>query len=341
MFVSLEKFIRAAEGILPECTAYLMGSAAMDDYREGWSDIDLLILAKVELTPEQADSLLNLRQKMLESEPENPYYRRMEGGAVSAEGFLTGRESRAVYWGTSGQRITAGYAADVFALAAMDRWSLLRGDDLRKRMRKPSPEMLYEAVKTHVGTIRQHGISTKNPIYRCGWMLDLARCLYTLRTGRVTTKTGAGETAVRLGWCPDADALRVALEVRYHPKNADRTVPDSAILAFLEVLAEELCRPMVTDPCYCGHDCGRCMVRCGDRRAADFYRRKMGITLTQEELYCRGGRSESVMKLCRECPMRNCCRNKGIHSCIDCTEPCRTYLEYTAEYVNKTGQIDG
>ena len=339
MFVSLGKFVDAVTEILPECTVYLTGSAAMNDYREGWSDLDLLILSGTALTQDAADVLLNLRQTLSESEPGNSYYRRIEGGVVFAEVFLNCGSGRTVYWGTSDQRITAGYTADVFSLAAMDQWRLLHGEDLRNRMKKPSSEMLCNAVKKHAQTIREHGCTTKNPMYRCGWMLDTARCLYTLKTGRVTAKTNAGEIALRLGWCPDPAALHDALAVRYNPEIEKYDVSDSAILGFLEVLEEVLSRPVVTAPCYCGHDCGRCLVRCGDPSAREFYRDEMGIELKPEEMHCSGGRTESVMKLCWECPMRNCCRSEGILSCIDCRKPCRTYLEYAEQYVNRMGQF--
>ncbi len=340
MFVSLEKFAAEAEKILPGCTIYLTGSAAMADYREGWSDIDLLILAKDALTADHANVLVNLRQIMQAQEPENPYYGRIEGSAVSLEGYLTGEVRYSVYWGTSGQRVKTGYTADVFEQASMDRWRLLCGADLRDRLEKPVPESLYHAVKKHWETVRDYGVSTKNPLYRCGWMLDIARCLYTLKTGRVISKTCAGETALRLGWCPDEEALRDALAVRYDPMRTRREISDDAVRRFNAVLEEALSHPMVTDPCYCGHDCGRCMVRCGDPRAADFYRNEMGISMMPEELYCGGGHSDSVMQLCAGCPMRNCCRGKGLESCIDCETPCTTYLEYGKKYVNKVGQTD-
>lgn len=338
MFVSLEKFVGAVREILPGCTVYLTGSAAMDDYREGWSDLDLLILTPDGLAEDAAEALLNLRQRMTEAEPGNSFYRKIEGGAVPADAFFCGRRERAVYWGTRGERIADGYAADVFTLAAKDRWILLCGTDLRDGVTEPTPEMLYAAVKRHARTIREHGIGTENPMHRCGWLLDTARCLYTLKTGRIIPKTRAGETALRLGWCPEPEALRDALAVRMDPMTQRRDIPDSAILSFLAVLEEELCRPMAADPCFCGHDCGRCLVRLKDSRAAVFYREEMGIVLKPEDLCCDGGRRGNVMPLCQQCPMRICCREKGLSFCIDCEEPCRTYLDYAKAYVNRMGQ---
>ena len=58
------------EGCRP--SIYLYGSAAMGDFRPGWSDLDILVLTRETITPEQAGRLLFLRQEMLEKEPENP-----------------------------------------------------------------------------------------------------------------------------------------------------------------------------------------------------------------------------------------------------------------------------
>lgn len=43
---------------------YLYGSAAMGDFRPGWSDLDLLCLTRAPLPPAQADALLPLRQSL-------------------------------------------------------------------------------------------------------------------------------------------------------------------------------------------------------------------------------------------------------------------------------------
>jgi hypothetical protein len=48
-------------------------------------------------------------------------------------------------------------------------------------------------------------------------LLDVARCLYTLHTGEVTSKTAAGEWALAQGLCPDPASLELALAVRRQP----------------------------------------------------------------------------------------------------------------------------
>lgn len=55
---------------------------------------------------------------------------------------------------------------------------------------------------------------TGRSIYSFGWILDIARCIYTLRTCKIIVKTDAVEWALENNLCPDPDALRIALEVR-------------------------------------------------------------------------------------------------------------------------------
>ena len=48
-------------------------------------------------------------------------------------------------------------------------------------------------------------------------MLDIARCIYTLRTGKIIAKTDAAEWALENNLCPDPDSLRYALKVCRSP----------------------------------------------------------------------------------------------------------------------------
>ena len=48
-------------------------------------------------------------------------------------------------------------------------------------------------------------------------MLDIARGLYTLRTGRILSKTAAGEWALREGLAPDPSVLERVLAIRKEP----------------------------------------------------------------------------------------------------------------------------
>ena len=45
MFDSVKRLTEAVCAVLHDCTVYLTGSVCLNDYRHGWSDIDMLFLA--------------------------------------------------------------------------------------------------------------------------------------------------------------------------------------------------------------------------------------------------------------------------------------------------------
>ena len=94
---------------------YLYGSVVLDDFKLGWSDIDILVLTRKSITEVQADRLVNLREELLSEEPDNLYYRSFEGVIADRDEYRNHSFSRLVYWGTSGQRITDQYAQDPFS----------------------------------------------------------------------------------------------------------------------------------------------------------------------------------------------------------------------------------
>lgn len=109
MFCSSIKNMTAhIAAILAPCapSIYLYGSCTMDDYKPGWSDIDILVLTRTQISDEQARQLVSLRQSLLEEEPDDPYYRSFEGGMLTLDAFVDHTADRVVYWGTSGQRLT-------------------------------------------------------------------------------------------------------------------------------------------------------------------------------------------------------------------------------------------
>ena len=202
-----------------EPSLYLFGSVTMDDFHLGWSDIDFLCLTKRPISPAQREKLVPLRQTLLKAEPGNPYYRSFEGGMLSLDAFLTGKPEPAVYWGTSGQRVTEQYHFDCFSMMELlDFGILLAGEDVRPMMHHPSREELRRGVEEHLRSIRQYGSSTGESLYSYGWLLDISRCLYTLETGGIIAKTAAGDWALVRGLCPVPGTLREALAVRRCPE---------------------------------------------------------------------------------------------------------------------------
>ena len=200
-------------------TLYLYGSAANDDYREGWSDIDILALTVEPLSMETAAGLVGLRQRMC-SETETPQYRAFEGGILSLSAFLKGTSEAVVYWGTSGERITDQYELNALSRLELHQHGiLLAGEEVRDKIPYPTYAQLRENIREHYETIRRCGKNPGAHFYAFGWLLDIARCLYTLETGEIIPKTKAGEWVLAQNRCPEQvrKALQYALAVRRDP----------------------------------------------------------------------------------------------------------------------------
>lgn len=197
---------------------WLYGSAVMDDFRLGWSDIDFIALVRGALTEAEAQGLLPLRRELSQEFPENPYYRLFEGVIVSAEELRKGAFMRLVYWGTSGQRITNGFELDPFARYELAKFgSCVYGSAESGLFAPPDARELAAAVQRHYEGIRRYAVQTDERLYSCGWLLDISRCIYTLRTGEVISKTAAGEWALESGIFEDDAPLAKALEIRRAP----------------------------------------------------------------------------------------------------------------------------
>ena len=196
---------------------YLYGSITMDDFQYGWSDIDLLCLTDCSISQEQALKLVDLRQRHVE-QYEDPVYMLFEGGILSLRSFLNRIPDTVVYWGTSDQYITDTYNLNSFSKYELKtNGILIAGKDIRNMIIMPSNIDIRKAVQFHFQTIRNHAVQTSESLYSCGWLLDIARCIYALRTGDVIAKTKAGEWALKRQLCPVPETLKKVLIVRKEP----------------------------------------------------------------------------------------------------------------------------
>ena len=203
---------------------YLYGSIVLGDFKLGWSDIDILVLTKDEIDAVSAQKLLYLRQELLKEEPNNLYYRSFEGGMLSLNGFINKTQENVVYWGTKGEKIKQQYLLDSFsAKQLIESAKLAYGKEVRKKFKMPSYENLCQDILNHYLTIRNHAVKTDRNLYSFGWLLDISRCIYTLKTGEIIAKTKAGEWALKNKLCPDKKALKTALKVRKKPQLKNKT----------------------------------------------------------------------------------------------------------------------
>lgn len=238
-----------ADRLAQPFTLLLYGSAVLGDYCPGWSDIDILALTDQPLTPAQADDLVSLRQQLVQRTGDAAF-RRMEGVIMSLGGLLHHTPEPVVYWGTGGERtLPTGFEEDPFSRKLLrERAIVITGEDIRERIPEATAMQLRGAIAHHLATIRAHAQVTGEGLYSAGWMLDIARCLYTLRTGEIAAKTAAGHWALQRNLCPDPDWLRQAVALREAPAQWQQQGYDRRWLAqlgpyiqrFADVLEGEL-----------------------------------------------------------------------------------------------------
>ena len=217
----ISRFAKNVRAILNNklLSVYLYGSVTLQDYKDGWSDIDLICFTSEKISPDEAEQLLMLRQSLVASE-NSSVYRKIEGAVVCLDEFLNKHYSTLVYWGTSGQRITNAYSLDVFSMFALVKYGkLISGINIRNQFVLPSYADLVAGVKQHYDTIRKYAQTTNESIYSCGWLLDISRCLYTLKHGNIISKTEAGKWALAENICPYINDMKKTLQIRQNPSD--------------------------------------------------------------------------------------------------------------------------
>ncbi|HEY8423120.1 MAG TPA: aminoglycoside adenylyltransferase domain-containing protein [Thermoclostridium sp.] len=231
---SIETMTNRIAGILSDNkpSIYLYGSIVLDDFKDGWSDIDILCLAETKISDMQAKRLLNLRQELTDEYGENLNFHLFEGGFLTLDAFVNNVPDMVVYWGTSGQRITDKYCFDPFSMIELiEHGLLLYGNEVRDRLVHPAKEEVIQAVINHYEVIRKYAVKTNRSLYSAGWLLDIARCIYTLRTNKIISKTEAGKWALENCLAPDVDIMKKVLMLREEPT---RYKDDNEVLEWLE-----------------------------------------------------------------------------------------------------------
>ena len=217
---SINKMCEKIKEILKDnlLSIYIYGSCVLGDFKLGWSDIDILVLTKQSVSEELANKLLTLRQDTLKEFPKNQFFRSFEGAMLSAEAFVNKNKTNVVYWGTKGEKIKDSYTLDSFSMKELiENGELLHGIDIRNQLKMPTYEDLMQDIIYHYQTIREHAQSTGRNLYSFGWFLDISRCIYTLKTGEIISKTKAGEWAIKNNICPYKKLLRKVLKIRNNP----------------------------------------------------------------------------------------------------------------------------
>ena len=237
---STEEMANRICSILYNCSpsVYIYGSVALNDFRSGWSDIDILVLTQKQISEDQAQELVSLRQSMTEEDPDNPYYGIYEGGMLSLSAFIQHRKDRVVYWGSSGEYVTDTFHFDSFCMMQLiDNGILYAGEDIRRSLEYPTYKDLRTDVQQVLNTVRWYASKTGRSLHSFGWLLDISRCIYTLRTGKIAAKTFAGEWAFRNNLCPSPKCLQTAIMLRHTPALLKK---DQKLLDYAATLGDEI-----------------------------------------------------------------------------------------------------
>ena len=151
--------------------------------------------------------------------------------------------------GPGGERIAEHYAFDSFCKKELIQNGIrLYGKDIRGQLPAPSAGDLPADIARFCDTVKKHARDTGRSLYTFGRMPDISRCLYTLRTGDISSKTSAAERTMENGLCPDPDDHAYSLMLRRKPARckADPSVFDHAetlygsILRYADVPEREL-----------------------------------------------------------------------------------------------------
>lgn len=112
-----------------------------------------------------------------------------------------------------GQRILSRFSLDPFTRMELIRDGIpVFGTVFRHLISPPDRAEIVHAIRRHYEAIRTYGDANAR------WLLDTARCLYTLKTNQVIAKTKAGEWALEQHLCPNPETMEQALNIRKHPK---------------------------------------------------------------------------------------------------------------------------
>ena len=218
-------------------SVHLYGSCVMDDFQFGWSDIDILCFTDRPIPACKSEALMMLRQTMVD-ETGDPIFRSIEGALVCADEFSQDQFTTVIYWGTYAQRVANHYTLDAFSCHSITHFGhCIFGKDFSHLIPHTTfADLVYE-MRRLLTTIRIHVKETGDSLYSCGWLLDIARCLYTLRHQTIISKTEAGKWALEQHLCPEPQQMEQTLIVRQNPSES---LKSPSIHAWLQTLGPSI-----------------------------------------------------------------------------------------------------
>ena len=199
---------------------HVMGSLFMGDFAEASSDVDFLVVTVHTPTQEGVEQLARLHMRLSDI---SPWGARLEG-AYAAESALRP-------WGIDGTVVAiepggplcegpSEYSADNM-LALRDHSITLYGPPATRVVPPVDRATLEEGLRAYLDDLIERASSPALGLGEAAsWLLNIARCLFGLQTGRPCTKTEAAQ------WLAARDpvlqpALAAALAVRQGERGPD------------------------------------------------------------------------------------------------------------------------
>ncbi len=221
---ALYEFISTADVLLNNkiLAAYCLGSAAYDDFHEGYSDLDFFIVVNGCLTKEDFIRFRLLRDNYKQSQ--NPYLSVLEGEIVSISAIKNSNNENVIYWGTTKDQFNQKYSLSGFSLRELlEAGYLIHGTDIRKEIPYPSDEEMREQVLNMITMIRKHAAVTDENIHSADWLFLITQSIYWLKTARTTGKSLSAKWVLEncsFNWLEE---LKKAVKLREQPSLARKS----------------------------------------------------------------------------------------------------------------------
>ena len=193
--LALGVFMSAVGDVLGDAlrSVILYGSIALGDLAPGYGDLDFVAITDGDIADDLREALIEARRP-LRSGTYGECARMIEGAFLPRHMTCPQSAGRAVWWGTSGERLWESNWLGWFdCLGIRERGMVVHGENLRREFPAPTRERLVaEGIKS-VGTARKHGRA--GGLHSIDWLLTSARILYWLKEGELASKSHAADWA--------------------------------------------------------------------------------------------------------------------------------------------------
>lgn len=214
----------------------LYGSVVFDDLAPGYGDLDFLVTVEDDLAEQECRKLIELR-KPLRDGAHGILTTMLEGAFLPRDMLDPSRSGRALWWGTSGERIWDRNQLGWLALHAIRECGIVTwGEDVRCEIPVAEQDALLDDVRVACQTMRQHGRA--GSLHSLDWLLTAARLLLWLREGRLSSKSAAAEWGYRHAYGKWRSLLPQARDIRLNPAIARSTTTQAWLKALTEPIQE-------------------------------------------------------------------------------------------------------